>query len=188
METIVLKNKKRIDWKKVIIILILCAMIAGSAILVYHCRLSYQYYTIDITGIKTVLGNSTQSNLVDRAFEEKLREVKQEGYQIADFNASSLIKKKVVITKRSNKNDDTSIKTQIKQDIYVVVPAYKLTIDKNTYYFQRSLGYNTLYKLKEINKQLNITMLEGEFVNKDLIMTQEEADQLINNYSKINKK
>ena len=188
METIVLKNKKRIDWKKVIIILVLCAMIAGSAILVYHCRLSYQYYTVDITGIKTVLGNSTQSNLVDRAFEEKLREVKQEGYQIVDFNASSLIKKRIVITKRSNKNDDTSIKTQIKQDIYVVVPAYKLTIDKNTYYFQKKQGYDTLYKLKEINKQLDINMLEGEFVNKDLIMTSEDTEKLINSYSKTYKK
>ena len=188
METIILKNKKRIDWKKIIIILILCMMIAGNTILVYHCRFLYQYYKVDITGQKVVLGNSTQPNLIDRAFDEKMKEVKQEGYQIVDFNASSLIEKKIVIIKRANQTDDKSIKELIKQNIYVVVPAYKLTIDKTTYYFQKKDGYDTLYKLKEINKQLDINMLEGEFVNKDLIMTSEDIEKLINSYSKTYKK
>lgn len=188
METIVLKNKKKIDWKKIIIILVICAGIAFSVAFIGYFRIAYQYYETDIGNTVEVLGVSSQNDLIDRAFIEKIRETKKEGFQIVDYNLSTKIDKKIIITKKSRADEKTSINSKIKEKIYITVPAYKLTLDGKDYYFEKQKGTEVLYKLKNINPKLDIPFLEGVYKSKDNLTSQEEIDQLISNYSKQYKK
>lgn len=187
METIVLKNKKKINWKKVIIISCICVLIAVIVGLYAGFRITYEYYQINIDGTYTTIGTATQNDLIDRAIVEKVREVKQEGFQIADYNLDTLVKKRLIIIKRQKK-DDTSTYDAIKDKVYVIVAANKLDLDGETYYFERHLGYITLSKLREINKNLNTIYLEGTYINRDWLLSEQEAETLIDTYSKKIKK
>ena len=182
-----MKNSIGINWKKIIIISCICVLIAVIVGLYAGFRITYEYYQINIDGTYTTIGTATQNDLIDRAIVEKVREVKQDDFQIADYNLDTLVKKRLIIIKRKQK-DDTSTYDAIKDKVYVIVAANKLNLDGETYYFDRHLGYLTLSRLREINKNLNTIYLEGVYVNRDWLLSEQEAETLIDTYSKKIKK
>lgn len=183
METIVLnKKKKKVMWKRIFLFILIIAAIAGCLWFNGHFRATYKYYSIDENRNKIVLGNSDDKLLIEHTLIEVLDKAKTDGYQIADYNMHYIVEKEWHITWKKNPDNTDGIKSAIADYIYVIVYALELDIDGKTYIFPEKQGYQVLTELNRINKDLNITMLDGVFVNKNEIMDQSAIDEFISNY------
>lgn len=183
MKTIILnKKRKKLLWKNIIIYLIGIILFIVGIIILTNVKINYNYYKIDIYGNKILLGTASSNNLLDITVYNKINEVKQDKFQIADYNLKNLITIQPTIKWNSFNSEDEKVKDAIEDNMFIIVYALKLNIDGIDYILPESEGYTILGQLKNKNPNLNIDLLDGEFVNIEKVLTEAEIEELISNY------
>ncbi len=186
METIVLnKKKKKIKWKNIFIMLLICAATAVCVFLIGHFRIQYSYYQIDPQLNRHELGISAHNNLINTVTIDTLEDIKKQGYQISDFRVVNVIDKQYIFTWDNNKDDTEQITSAIVNSIDVDVYALILPIKDKEYYLPPTKGYDILHQLQELDNSFkDIHLLNGKYINIKNVSSNAEIEELINGYKK----
>ena len=183
MKTIILNKKRKIIiWKNILLYLIGILISISILIILTNIKINYNYYRTDIYGNKILLGTASNNNLLDITVYNKINEVKQDKFQIADYNLKNLITIQPTIKWNNFNSEDEKVKDAIEDNMFIIVYALKLNIDGIEYILPESEGYKILGQLKNKNPNLNIDLLDGGFVNIEKILTDAEIEELISNY------
>ena len=123
-------------------------------------HVEYEYYQINRIGESFVLGMSTNNNLIDKAVYGKVQNIKNEGFQIADFNLKRIIKWKYKIKLGRKKNEDKQIISKIQDNTYVKV--YALQVQDCIFSEQDK---------KYVNDKGIIFGIKGLFIERDNVLS-----------------
>ena len=118
METIKLKEKK-INWKKIISIIVIVSLIALLLYLKVIFCVAYKYYLIDLDKNVSIIGYSQNKYLVNDTMYEQLNILEQKGHRIYDYNLKKGIINRPVIVLKSKLNDKKIINI-IQDNIYTI--------------------------------------------------------------------
>ena len=185
METIVLKKKKKIKFKLKAFFIAIAAILITVAIVLLWINFEpvYEYYQIDNNNIYTSLGYSTDKQLIYRAFKQEFENTYKQNLQIVDFNLKSYVSYKLTIVRRGSANND-AVQEKIAKQVYIKVYAKVLQYEGKTYYLQTAKAHNTLSSMKEVNPKLKTEFLLGTYIDRDLLMSEEEIKNFLANYEK----
>jgi hypothetical protein len=182
METIKLKQKKKkkIMWKKLFIILISCAAIAGCAFLGACCRIRYKYYIITPEHDKIDLGISKNRHLVDDTIYAAITEKRLEYKDIADYSLNMIINDQRTIAWVWDKTDDAAIQDTIVDNLYVIVYATKITVRGDSIFVTQENESSIVKQIQTKNKKVEIQR-DYLYTNINSLSTDEEIKNFIDN-------
>ena len=180
METIKLKEKKKrkIQWKRVLIMFIIVAATAICITLNACFRVSYRYYEIDNNQNKITLGVSADKNLIKNSVSDYIETIADNGFQIADFNLEKVYDKQIIITWRKNKQDTEDIQSAIEEGTYVIVYAGKITVGEDIIYIKPKLVNSTVEKIKEKDKKVTIQK-EYVYINVNKVWNTDQLEDYL---------
>ena len=185
METIVLKKKKKIKIQVKVLIAVISALLLLSALvwLGINYEPIYEYYQIDNTGNYSTIGYATDKRLIEKAYILEIDKTYDNNMQVVNYELKTKISYKPTIVKRGSGNNDY-VKAEIAKYVRITVYANILKYEDKTYYLQTAKGYKTLSVMRSINPKLKTYLLEGTYVDRDLLMTDEEIKNFLANYEK----
>lgn len=185
METIVLKKKKKIKLNVKLLLASIAALILIIALVWFNLtwQLAYEYYVIYPTGGYATIGYALDRKLVEKSIMEEIETTYNQKLQIVDYNLKTYVSNRRFFIRRNTANDEW-VKENIKNFVYITVYANILELEDKTYYLQTDKAYNTLYSLREINPKITTRLLRGTYVNRDLLLTDEEIKKILENYEK----
>jgi len=179
METINLKQiqRKRYRLQKILIILLI---LSGLSLILKNIKIKYRYTIIDNQGNQIILGISKNNNLIDETLYETINQLKEQQYEISDYNLSTYIQVQKIYTFDKD-SDLKELKNKIKNCFLIKVYAVKFTYNNNDYYFHNKYNHYIYDNLKLKIPDLKINFLEGTFININQVMSIEEMENFIDN-------
>ena len=169
METIILNKKtKVILWKRIIIAF---CIISTLGFLFINCSFKYKYYQILPDGTQSAIGITSSKYIIEDTSIEILRNIREQGHEIADYNYHTIIKKKIVLSWKNTDNAD-KIKDAIEKSLYAVIYAYQFPYEDNIYILSKD-------QLKKLPSKYDNVLMKGIFTNYDNLCSQECFDKLL---------
>lgn len=185
METIALnKKKKKIMWGRVFIALLVLIILSSLTYLFFNYTIKYQYYAIDTYGAKEILGISADKYLIEQTTIETIDSLKQDKYQIVEYNYNHIINKNMIIVKRKQKDNKQKIQSAIASYMGITVYAIEIDIDGWGYILPDAKYRNIINEIKLKHKKLKIGTPKGVFVRIEEILDQAAIESLISNRKK----
>ena len=147
METIKLDDKKfkiKLPKKKTLFLFLVPSIVILFIVLFkIFFKVGYAYYEIQETGEKIKIGYSVNKSLVEDTMYDYMKEIKEQGYDIIEFNMKKYYTKKFAIFPKSKYNYSEVI-SRIKEGTYVSIDA---TLKRVKIFLKNSKNLNQLWKM-----------------------------------------
>ena len=182
METIKLDDKKfkiKLPKKKTLFLFLIPSIVILFIVLFkIFFKVGYAYYEIQETGEKIQIGYSVNKSLVEDTMYDYMKEIKEQGYDIIEFNMKKYYTKKFTIFSKSKYNYSEVI-SRIKEGTYVSIDASKITVNNVFIYVNSKEGRDVFEKFKKFKPTL-----ENVYVDISQIWTSDEIENYFNEISK----
>ena len=162
METIKLKDKKKIfTWKRIFILFIAIGIIISINVI----DIRYKYYNITPDYKITYIGVSEDKNLIDKSAMQYIKEIKEQGYLIADYNLTIAPVIELSLVKRWRKDDKEKIIEELKDNFTILVYCTQIQYQDKKFYIQNSEVNYFILKLKLLDSSIEI---DKKYVYEDV--------------------
>ena len=182
METIKLDDKKfkiRLPKKKTLLwIFVPSIIILLVALFKIFFKVGYVYYEVQEGGQRIKIGYSVNKDLVEDTLYYYLKDIKEQGYEIVDFNLKKYYTKRFTIFPK-NKYNYSEVEERIKNGTYVSIDASKITVNNVIIYVKFADGKNIFEKFKKFKPKI-----ENVYIDISQIWTYDEIEKYFNEISK----
>ena len=184
METIKLKNKKfnikfPKDKKTLLMLLVPSIIIILFVLFKIFFQIGYAYYEVEENGERVKIGYSTKKELVEDTMYYYTKTLREDGYDIVEFNLKKYYTKKFTIFWK-RKNNEQEVASKIRQGTFVSIDAKKITVNNAIIYVKYADGQKIYDKFKKFKPKM-----ENAYIDISEIWT---SGMIENYFNEINKK